>query len=134
MLSSSLLLNEAIARRSKSGKVYAVLSSMRRKSLMLLGRVVIFENLPFLASQLIYIWLSLTLRYRNITAVVQWHGPQSREFRIHQGVRQGGKDSPLLYNIFINDLLLKLQVTQGGFHISTTSIACPTRADDLLLT
>ena len=46
--------------------------------------------------------------YRSSTGIIRINSDLSEEFIIEEGVNQGGKISPLLFNFFINDLILKL--------------------------
>ena len=62
-----------------------------------------------------------------------WKGNISPEFKILQGVRQGGILSTGLYKTYINDLLLELERSHIGTHIGTTYTGSPTVADDLTL-
>jgi len=57
----------------------------------------------------------------------------SRPFSIKQGVRQGAILSPLLYSVYVNNLLDTLATS--GYGISIDSIYCgaPMYADDLAL-
>ena len=62
-----------------------------------------------------------------------WKGETSQNFRVMQGVRQGGILSTGLYKVYINDLLLSLEKSGIGTYIGTTYTGCPTLADDLTL-
>ena len=79
------------------------------------------------------IWKAVSQWYCNISASVEWNEEVSEEFAIRQGVRQGGRSSPLLYKIFLNDMLLELEKKGAGLSIGSISVACPTVADDVLL-
>ena len=64
---------------------------------------------------------------------VLWNSSTSRQFSIKQGVRQGAILSPLLYSIYVDELLHKL--TASGLGISMSGVYCgaPMYADDLAL-
>jgi hypothetical protein len=79
------------------------------------------------------LWLLMYHWYMELQAAVYWNGSISIEFRIRQGVRQGAICSPLLYAVYINDLLVSLEEEQLGLSISGIYIGCPTYADDMAL-
>ena len=62
-----------------------------------------------------------------------WDGEQSRPFNINQGVKQGAILSPLLYSLFVNELLVTLE--QSGLGVKIGSVYCGALmyADDLAL-
>ena len=46
--------------------------------------------------------------YLISSAVVSWNGVKSEQFKICNGVKQGGVLSPLLFSIYINPLIQEL--------------------------
>ena len=46
--------------------------------------------------------------YTDVQSKVNYNGHYSKVFSVLQGIRQGGLSSPMLYLLFINDLITKL--------------------------
>ena len=64
---------------------------------------------------------------------VTWNGCQSYWFRISNGVRQGGKLSPFLFNIYINDLIRTVSSAKVGCHVGSLLYNILAYADDIVL-
>jgi len=71
--------------------------------------------------------------YSKLNAVVRWNGVLSYSFTVLCGVRQGGVLSPLLFNVYIDDLILRLESDRLGCCVNGTYIGCIVYADDILL-
>ena len=71
--------------------------------------------------------------YSHNTSAVLWNSSISHPFPIRQGVRQGAVLSPLLYSIFVNDLLLHLSSSGHGTSVNGIFCGSPMFADDLAL-
>ena len=56
--------------------------------------------------------------YKNQKCDVKWAGKYSHRFSVSNGVRQGAVSSPLLFSIYIDDLLKILRKSGLGCHIS----------------
>ena len=52
--------------------------------------------------------------FGKLNSVVRWNGEFSAPFNVMSGIRQGGVLSPLLFTIFVDDLLLELQKSKKG--------------------
>ncbi|KAH3879438.1 hypothetical protein DPMN_005787 [Dreissena polymorpha] len=86
-----------------------------------------------LIQSLILTPLAIREMYRNSTSRVRHRGLISEPLPIGQGTRQGGKSSPLLYLIYINGLIEKLEESSNGLCIYDINMASPTVADDMVL-
>jgi len=71
--------------------------------------------------------------YSGCTAVVKWNSCISTCFNQVCGVRQGGVLSPLLFAVYIDDLICKLVSANLGCCIGSMSICCLFYADDIVL-
>ena len=65
---------------------------------------------------------------------IKWRGCYSKDVDVNIGTRQGGLSSPLLFNIFYQDLIDKLSSQHCGISISMASYNVFCYADDLILT
>ena len=71
--------------------------------------------------------------YSKLYSCVRWNGVLSSCFKVLCGVRQGGILSPILFNIYVNDLIDSLRVTNVGCSICNVFMGCIMYADDLIL-
>jgi len=105
---------------------------MRRKHLTgfnycKLFRILMNRGLP------VYIVRLLINMYITQVARVSWAGILSNEFPILNGVRQGGVLSPLLFCVYIDDLLLRLSKSGVGCYLGRTFVGALAYADDVVL-
>ena len=71
--------------------------------------------------------------YFMLSSVVRWNGVYSSQFRVGCGVRQGGILSPLLFNIYIDDLIDILSKSGYSCYVSNLFFGCILYADDIIL-
>ena len=75
----------------------------------------------------------LAVMYSNITAYVCWDKTISKEFRINNGVKQGGVMSPLLFNLYTECLMSRVIDSGIGCHVGDVNAAILMYADDIAL-
>ena len=85
------------------------------------------RNVPLCLIKVIIDW------YEKLTAAVRWNGILSYKFSIKCGVRQGSVLSPMLFNIYVDDLILQLSQSNLGCYIGCNFFGCVMYADDLIL-
>ena len=64
---------------------------------------------------------------------VSWNSYTSTSFAVHNGVKQGGVLSPLLFCVYIDELLCRLKSRRVGCHVGHTFAGAFGYADDLTL-
>ena len=79
-------------------------------------------------------YIKLLMRwYRTQTMAVKWSHVESDSFSVKNGVRQGGNLSPLLFNLYIDDLLCDLRQSGIGCHVGSCAVNVIAYADDIVL-
>jgi len=85
------------------------------------------RNLPSCFIRVISCW------YSKLYSTVRWNSAYSRVFNVRAGVRQGGILSPILFNVYVDNLIEELKNSGYGCYICRTFYGCIMYADDLLL-
>ena len=80
-----------------------------------------------------HIWKVIKHWYTSSFTAVLWDEHPSEFIPIDQGVRQGAILSPLLYSIYVDELLDTLAASGAGAHINSLYVGAPMFADDLAL-
>lgn len=70
--------------------------------------------------------------YSDADTIIECHGQRSSPIRICRGVRQGDTDSPILFNIALDDFVSSID-SSDGVRIGETKIGCLLFADDIVL-
>ena len=64
---------------------------------------------------------------------VSWNSKKSDEFPVSNGVHQGGVLSPILFTVYIDDLLLELERQGIGCYWNKHFVGAVCYADDITL-
>ena len=79
------------------------------------------------------LWRIFVSWYGNLKCRVRVGNCYSDEFKLLQGVFQGGKWSMRMFQIFYKDLIEELIQSNKGCNIHSSRMVCPTYADDLAI-
>ena len=71
--------------------------------------------------------------YVRQQACVSWNGFKSNYFILQNGVKQGGVLSPILFTMYIDNLLIKLKQSGYGCHVDNVFMGALSYADDITL-
>ena len=77
-------------------------------------------------------YLKLLLSWYTYQRVsVKWSQSESKSFPVQNGVRQGGNLSPLLFNVYIDELLCELRTLRIGCYVGNCAVNVLAYADDI---
>lgn len=71
--------------------------------------------------------------YNDVSACVLINGFKTGWFSVNSGLRQGCVSSPLLFNIFINDLAITMTALDKGISVDNEKVCILMYADDIVL-
>lgn len=71
--------------------------------------------------------------YSEQSLRVNWNGVYSKMFTPSNGVKQGGNLSPILFNVYMDNLIQALKDSGLGCHINNHYVGCFIYADDVTL-
>ena len=89
--------------------------------------------LCYLLISLLISWSNTTYMYTRQCMCTTWNGVKSEFFATENGVKQGGILSPILFCVYIDELLNRLLSSGIGCHMGHLSYACFGYADDVNL-
>ncbi|CAL7932765.1 unnamed protein product [Xylocopa violacea] len=70
--------------------------------------------------------------YSDAETILECHGERSSPIKMRRGVRQGDTDSPILFNIVMDELVSSINPTDG-VNLGEAQIGCLLFADDIIL-
>ena len=117
--------------KSKGSKVHVMLLNAS-KAFDRVNYVKLFEKLVKKGMCPLTIRLLLNM-YLKQKLQVKWNDFKSAKFNVTNGVRQGGVLSPLLFSVYMDELLEKLKENGTGCHIGDHFVGALGYADDLIL-
>ena len=128
----TFVLNETISYYTKNGSPVYALFLDASKAFDRVNYVKLFKKLLEKGMSPITVRLLLSM-YINQKIQVKWNSKLSEPFSVKNGVRQGGILSPLLFSLYMDELLSELKDSGIGCHIGNHYFGALGYADDLVL-
>ena len=117
--------------RSRGSHVYAVMLDAT-KAFDRIQYVRLFNILLDKGMDVLHVRLLLYM-YVNQQLRIKWNGFHSETFCVYNGVKQGGVISPVLFGVYIDELIKRLRHSGYGCYVGPYFFGCIGYADDLVL-
>ena len=78
-------------------------------------------------------WTIINSLHQDARSAVKWQGEISKQFRVEQGVRQGGILSTDFYKVYNDGLLDRLTIAKNATRIAPVICVAPACADDTVV-
>ena len=117
--------------KSRGGTTYAVMLDAT-KAFDRVEHLTLFSTLLEKGMDSLFVRL-LIYMYVNQKLRVKWNNAVSETFEVHNGVKQGGVLSPVLFGIHLDSLINQLRQSGYGCYIGPYFLGCIAYADDLVL-
>jgi len=128
----SFVVNEIIQKFQNEGSPVYICMLDASKAFDRVKLTTLFQLL--LDRSLCPLFLRLLLsQYSSQKACVQWGDIQSNYFPVKNGVKQGAVLSPTFFNVYIDELLMRLKAANAGCHIGSEFCGAFAYADDVVL-
>ena len=132
MVMSTFMVTQTITHYISNGSDVNVLLLDASKAFDKVDFIKLFDKLIKKGLSPLIIRLILNMyMYQNFQ--VKWSNVISEQFGVSNGVRQGGVISPVLFGIYIDELLLKLKRVGIGCHVGHYYFGAFGYADDIIL-
>ena len=82
------------------------------------------RNIPKIIVRMLFYW------FRHQEFIIRWGNSLSKPFKVCNGVRQGGIASPIFFNMYMDDLSIKLSQSSYGCNINDCKVNHIFYADD----
>ena len=115
-----------------------VIMSVFMAVFLMLARLLTESIIPFLfgwatSAPVITRALPNNYWYSDQNVCVSWNGQFSNKFSVSNGVRQGGVLSPILFTVYVDDLLTELEKKGVGCYWNNHFVGGLCYADDIAL-
>jgi len=90
-------------------------------------KILLQRDVPLYIAKILCYW------FRTQNFIVKWGNCLSEPYKCINGIRQGGQLSPLLYNVYTNELNALLNNSRVGCYIGDVCVNSISYADDMVL-
>ena len=128
---ATTLLRDVISYSTNRGSTVYTCSLDAEGAFDAIPHAILFDRasdvLPDHCWKIMYDW------YCNLHVQIKWNGMLSRSIKVSIGTRQGGLTSPMLFNVFYQELVHLLSTCYSGITINNETYNVFCYADDIIL-